>query len=106
MLKMTKGFFNDTRIKAIKKYLQGDRYVMIFTMLVGISEPNAPYYSLVSEQGGALTDNELAKLCGVKRELFDKAMLLLDANGLIERDNGVTYVNTNGLFEQCLQKKA
>lgn len=99
MLRMRKDFFDDTRIKSVRKYPKGNRYVMIFTILVGISERNAPYYSLVSENGDALTDCELAKICGVKRDLFDNALILLDANNLIERIDGIIFVNINRLFD-------
>lgn len=99
MLKMKRNFFDDQRIRAVRKYPQGDRYIMIYTMLVGISERNAPHFSLVSEQGRALSDAEIAGICHVNDDLFGKAMLLLDANGLVDRVNGTVFVNTNQLFE-------
>lgn len=96
---MRRDFFDDQRIKDVRKYPQGDRYIMIYTMLVGISERNAPHFSLVSEQGSALSDSEIASICHVSDDLLGRAMLLLDANDLIERVDGTVFVNTNQLFE-------
>lgn len=100
MLKMKTDFFDDRRIKDIRKYPHGDRYIMIYTILVGVAERNSRNLALVNEQGKPLSYNEMAQICHVNRDFFDKAVVLLDANGLIERFCGISYVNTNGLFDE------
>ncbi len=100
MLKMKRDFFDDERIRSVRQYPHGDRYIMIYTMLVGIAERNSRNFALVNEQGKPLTYNEMADICRVNRDMFDKAVILLDANGLIERFYGISYVNTNGLFDE------
>ena len=100
MLKMKSDFFDDLRIREVRKYPQGDRYIMIYTILVGVAERCSRNFALVNEQGNSLSYKEMADICHVSRDLFDKAVVLLDANGLIERFCGISYVNTNGLFDE------
>ena len=75
-------------------------YIMIYTILVGGAERCSRNFALVNEQGNSLSYKEMADICHVSRDLFDKAVVLLDANGLIERFCGISYVNTNGLFDE------
>ena len=100
MLKMKSGFFGDDRIKSIRRYPKGDRYVMIFTMLVGLAEKDYPRCALVSNSSVPMTKGEILGICNVKESVFDEAMLLFEANGMTETIDGVIYINISGLFEK------
>ena len=100
MLKMRKDFFDDNRIKSIRKYKKGDRYVMLFQMLVRISENDCPRYALVGRDSKPFTVSDIVYFCGMKKELVEEALVLLDAYDLIENTDGVIYVNISGLFEE------
>ena len=108
MLKMRKDFFNDSRIKTIRKYPKGDRYIMLFQMLVRIAENDYPRYALVGRDSKPFTVPDIVYFCGMKQKLIEDALILLDAYDLIEVIAGTIFVNISGLFEEspnCLQKE-
>lgn len=100
MLKMRRDFFQDNRIKAIKRYPRGDKYVMIFLMLAGLSELDFPRCALVTEDSVPMTKRDLLNIFKVKEPIFDEALLLFEANGLTETIENTIYVNIAGLFEE------
>jgi len=100
MLKMRRDFFEDNRITALKRYPRGDKYVMIFLMLAGLSELDYPRCALVTEDSVPLTKRDLLDIFKVREPIFDEALLLLEAEGMIENINGMIYVNIAGLFEE------
>ena len=100
MLKMKRDFFNDKRINAIRKYPKGDRYVMLFQMLVRISENDCPRFALLDNYSNPLKISDIVYFCGMKQKLVEDGLILLDAYDLIEVIDGTIYVNISGLFEE------
>ena len=95
-LTMVRGFFDDERIRILRRY--GDRYVMIFMMLVGISERDLPDSGLYLQNGKSILKDDLAAILGVDMDTAKKAFMLLESRGMLEIDDGVIYVNYSGLF--------
>ena len=95
-LTMVRGFFDDERIRILRRY--GDRYVMIFMMLVGISERDLPDSGLYLQNGKSILTDDLPAILGVDIDTANKAFMLLESLGMLEIDNGVIYVNYSGLF--------
>ena len=93
---MVRGFFDDERIRILRRY--GDRYVMIFMMLVGISERDLPDSGLYLQNGKSILTDDLPAILGVDIDTAKKAFMLLESLGMLEIDNGVIYVNYSGLF--------
>ena len=100
MLKMRKDFFDDNRIKSIRKYKKGDRYVMLFQMLVRIAENDCPRFALIDNHSKPFTVSDIVYFCGMKQKLIEDGLMLLDAYDLIEVIDGTIYVNISGLFEE------
>ena len=100
MLRMRKDFFDDSRIKAIRKYPKGDRYIMLFQMLVRIAENDYPRYALVGRDSKPFTVSDIVYFCGMKKEFVEKALVLLEAFYLIESIENMLHVNISGLFEE------
>ena len=95
-LTMVRGFFDDERIRILRRY--GDRYVMIFMMLVGISERDLPDSGLYLQNGKSILKDDLPAILGVDIDTAKKAFMLLESLGMLEIDDGVIYVNYSGLF--------
>ena len=95
-LTMVRGFFDDERIRILRRY--GDRYVMIFMMLVGISERALPDSGLYLQYGKSSLTDDLPAILGVDIDTANKAFMLLESLGMLEIDDGVIYVNYSGLF--------
>ncbi len=98
-LVMQRGFFDDPRIRIIRKY--GDRYVLIFMMLVGFSENDLPNSGLYLPNGLSIFEEDLPALLGVDEKTVSEALMLFESLDMFERDEkGVMYVNYSGLFHE------
>ncbi len=98
-LVMKRGFFDDARIRIIRKY--GDRYVLIFMMLVGISENDLPNSGLYLPNGLSILEEDLPALLGVDEKTVSGALMLFESLDMFERgEDGIMYVNYNGLFHE------
>ncbi len=96
-LAMVRGFFDDARIRILRKY--GDRYVLIFMMLVGISEQDLPNSGLFLPNGLSICEDDLPAILGIHEIFVKKAVQLFESLDMLERDDdGVIYLNYNGLF--------
>ena len=95
-LTMVRGFFDDERIRILRRY--GDRYVMIFMMLVGISERDLPDSGLYLQNGKSISRDSLPSVLRIDADTAEKAFMLLESLGMLEIDDGVIYVNYSELF--------
>ena len=89
LLGMKKGFFDDVRIKFLRRFSNGDKYVMIYIILVGMTEKFGTSDLNVSDVRKELPYDEI---------LTAQAILLLDAVDLAVRCKDKLCINLAGLF--------
>lgn len=98
VLQMSKGFYNDARIRTIRSY--GDKYVMIFMMLVGLSENDIVCGGLYFCNGSPIKKQDLPTLLNKSAHELEEAFALFDSLDMVTNGgDGIIYINYSGLFQ-------
>lgn len=80
--KLTSDFFKRDEIVQMGSVAEGDKYVLLYLNFLSLAAPSAGYIRPTGKFDSF--EEELASLCGVGKEMLDKAFDLYGKLGLLE----------------------
>ena len=101
-LKLRKRFLKDKRVEKLKKYNNWARIIMIYMMLVGLSERSKTGNVVVFDDGTPIPFCRMNELLNFSKSFLEYSFSALRSVSLIEtivlENSDITIVATNGLF--------
>ena len=98
-LKIKPDFFKNKTVEYIRRGKDGDKLLLIYFMLVGLSENDLEFGGLYHSDGKVIRVSDLVNMLPVSEKRLFAALELFSLLDLIEIYDDRVFVTYSGLFE-------